>query len=187
MLHIGSGCMVPSPLRFPLYAQRIADAVDRHPELWSEYSYRTHGGSPHREAPDIWLRYNDAKNVGVSFNDEHEAVWYPSLKQLPIVRPFVEDFARLQNARKIGAVLITKVPAGKQIYPHADRSWHADNHRKWLILLRGNLEQSFEFEDEQLYCEPGECFEFLNAHTHWVKNPSKEDRMSLIICLRDFQ
>jgi hypothetical protein len=186
MLHTGSGRMVPSPLRFPLYAKRLTDEVDQHPELWGQYGYRTGGKSPHREAPDIWLRYNDAKNVGDHFNDEHEAVWYAAAETLSPVRPFVEDFARLQNAAKIGAVLITKVPSGKQIYPHADRSWHADSHRKWIVLLRGNLEQSFEFEGEQLYCEPGECFEFLNAYPHWVKNPSKEDRMSLIICLRDF-
>jgi hypothetical protein len=184
--------MIPSWYCFVAEAAKIAREVDNHPQLWNQHGYRTqHPKSPHREAPDIWLRYNAIENLNEAdpykFNEEHEAVWYPAAALLPSVQPLAERLAYLHGARKIGAVLITKVPAGKQIYWHSDRSWHADNHRKWLVLLRGNEGQSFEFEGEQLYARPGECFEFMNAYPHQVLNPTSEDRMSLIVCLRDFE
>src|SRR6185437_1302141 len=175
----------------PMTLAEINHELDQHPELWNEYRYRTeHKLSPHREADDIWFRYNDIKNLDPenpkAFNDEHVAVWYPNIEKCPSVRLLVEQVAFELGANTIGAVLVTRVPAYKQIYWHADAGWHAEAHRKFLVLIRGNKEQSFEFEDEQMFSNQGDCFEFQNEFPHRVLNPTDQERISLIICLRDF-
>lgn len=167
------------------------EELDNHPELWNEYEWRTENArSPHREADDIWLRYNALENFDPehpqAFNNEHKSVWYPSAEKLPAIRYIVETVAHDLQAHTIGGVLITRVPAGKQIYWHQDGGWHAGYYRKFLVVLRGNHEQSFEFENEQMFSEPGDCFEFQNEYPHRVLNPTDKERISLIICLRDF-
>ena len=171
MLHTYEAHPRMSPIgEFPV--ERLMGELDAHPELWNEHRFRTESPkSPHREADDIWARYNALENFGPEFNDEHESVWYPCAEKLPNLKPLVECVAHAMGARTVGGVLITRVPAGKQIYWHADSGWHAGAHRKFLVLLRGYHGQSFEFE---------------NQYSHRVLNDSDSERISLIICLRDF-
>lgn len=150
---------------------------------WDRHRWRTeHPRSPHREASDIWLRYNAIENFGPTFNDEHESVWYPDIP--PEGRALAEDVAAQFDAIQLGGVLLTKVPAGKQIYPHIDRGWHAEHYEKLAVLIEGNLEQSFCFADGEFRCEPGDAFTFNNQDCHWVLNPTDEDRVTLIVCVR---
>lgn len=170
----------------PLNAQ-----LDAHPELWNEHTFRTANKlSPHREVDDIWVRYNAIENLDLAnpraFNDKHEGVWYPSATQLPAARQFAVQLASELGASAIGAVLITRIPPNRQVHWHLDSSWHAAAHRKFLLLVRGHIDQSFEFEGEQLYTQPGEVFEFKNEFPHRVLNPTAVERISLIVCLRDF-
>ena len=172
------------PVRF-----RVTEALaelDAHPELWNQYPHRTQGTSPHREADDIWVRYNDPANLGPHFADPHESVWYPCVEHLPGAKAIALALKALTGASKLGGVLITRVPPGKQVYWHADAGWHAAAHRKFLVLLRGGARQHFEFEGESLETKPGECFEFENQYRHRVINDSDQERISLIVCLRDF-
>lgn len=175
----------------PGIIQEAVDQLDTHPELWNEYKWRTTGNSPHREADDIWVRYNPVVNFDLAnpakFNEEHTAEWYPCADKLPSIKEITEQVTESLGAEKLGAVLITRVPPGKQIHWHQDGGWHAKVHRKFLVLLRGNLDQSFEFENEQMFAEPGDCFEFQNEYLHSVNNPTDQERISLIICLRGFK
>jgi hypothetical protein len=178
------------PLDLVIGVHNIVAEIDANPDLWNRQRSRTSAPKgPHREADDIWIRFNAWENFNPAeprtFTDEHESVWYPEADKTPLLKAAVEGAAYVLAAGQIGGVLVTRVPAGKQIYWHTDSGWHAKAHRKFLVLLRGNREQSFEFENEQLYAEPGDCFEFLNEYPHRVLNPSAEERISLIICLRD--
>jgi hypothetical protein len=175
----------------PGIIQEAVKQLDAHPELWNEYKWRTASNSPHREADDIWVRYNpvvnfDPKNPA-KFNDEHTAEWYSCADKLPAIKEIATQVIEFLGAEKLGAVLVTRVPPGKQIHWHQDGGWHAKAHRKFLVLLRGNIEQSFEFENEQMFAEPGDCFEFQNEYLHSVYNPTDQERISLIICLRGFK
>lgn len=178
-------------ISYPIIARALQE-LDNHPELWNEHKWRTNNPqSPHREAEDIWVRYNPVCNFNpeepAKFNEEHIAEWYPNIDKLSTIKEIVGQVADTLEAATLGAVLITKVPAGKQIYWHQDGGWHARVHRKFLVLLRGNMDQSFEFENEQMFAEPGDCFEFQNEFPHRVINASEQERISLIICLRDFK
>lgn len=153
--------------------------------LWDQYRWRTeHPQSPHREVSDIWVRYNALENLGPHFNEIHESVWYPVAAELPNVVELVFDVMRQVEGEHLGGVLITKIPAGKQVYPHVDAGWHALHYEKFAVQIHGNAEQSFCFDDENLSALPGELYTFNNQARHWVVNPSGEDRITLIVCIR---
>lgn len=84
----------------------------------------------------------------------------------------------------MGGVLITRIPAGKQVYPHIDEGWHAGHYEKFAIQVKGNKEQAFCFNKESLSPETGDVFWFRNDVPHWVTNFSEEERITLICCIR---
>lgn len=154
-----------------------------HDAPWDRHRWRTeHPRSPHREASDIWLRYNSIENFGPSFNDEHDSVWYPDI---PLAaRALAEKVAAQFGVTALGGVLLTKIPAGKQIYPHIDRGWHAEHYEKLAVLIEGNTDQAFCYADGEFRCAAGDAFTFNNQDCHWVLNPTDEDRVTLIVCAR---
>lgn len=167
----------------PLYRELVAA-----PDAWDEIPYRTNfKDSPHREVSDIWVRYNSLSNYynnPRTFNDEHKSVWYPVVSNLPSARYLAIELCNQLDAERLGGVLITKVPAGKKVYPHTDPGWHARYYDKFIIQIRGNESQAFHFEGEEVRAKNGECYWFDNQFPHWVTNDSDEDRISLIVCVR---
>lgn len=164
----------------PLRAQ-----LEAKPHLWNQHRWRTeHARSPHREVSDIWVRYNSIENIGPHFNDPHESVWYPVIEDLPAARSLSEQMMQVIGGQKLGGVLITQVPAGKQVYPHIDAGWHALHYEKFAIQVAGTMDQAFCFEREELCALPGQSYQFNNQERHWVRNESDEDRITLIICIR---
>jgi quercetin dioxygenase-like cupin family protein len=167
---------------------RAVEQLTAHPEAWNEHPWRTeHPRSPHREADDIWLRYRTLEDFDgdmQKFNGPHEAVWYPVADKLPAVKALAFEVMDQVQGQQLGGVLITKIPAGKQVYPHVDHGWHALHYEKFAVQLAGNTEQSFCFDGETLSPRTGELFWFNNQAPHWVFNPSREDRMTLIVCIR---
>lgn len=166
----------------------IQQQLNAHPEVWNTIRHRTeHPQSPHREIDDIWVRYNPVRNYHGDmreFNAEHVSEWYPVIEQLPAVKWAAEELANRLAAKVLGAVLITRIPPGAQVYPHVDQGWHARHYEKFCIQIRGNHEQTFNFEGEELRTLDGDLFWFDNAFPHWVKNPSQAERISLIVCIR---
>jgi hypothetical protein len=185
----------------------LVEAIHAHPELWNQYGARTKVYE-HSKVSDIWVRYNDYANFDGNlsrFNDKHESVWYPAAKILP-VEPLVRKVVQrilLETSHwptdgtarrylgepnagslELGGVLITKVPAGGQVLPHIDRGWHAAYYEKFAVQLAANEEQAFCFEEAELITQPGDVYTFRNDITHWVENPSDEDRMTLIVCIK---
>lgn len=152
---------------------------------WDEHRWRTeHPKSPHREVSDIWVRYNAIENLGPHFNDAHIPVWYPVADRLPSARKLAESLCESLDAKHLGAVLITRIPPGGQVYPHMDSGWHAAHFEKFAIQVKGNAQQTFCFEDSLLSPVEGEVFTFDNSKPHWVLNPTGEERITLIVCLR---
>jgi hypothetical protein len=160
-----------------------------HHELWNDFDLRTnHPQSPHRELDDIIVRYNARLNFEgdrQAFNGPHNSVWWPSIEKLPSVRDIVWDLMREVEGERLGMVLITRIPAGKQCYPHVDNGWHAGHYDKYAVQLAAAPGQSFHVENESLSAVPGECYRFDNSRPHWVINDSDQDRMTMIVCIRN--
>lgn len=172
------------------HVEQLVGEIEDHPELWDQYPLRTlaYKDSPHREAHDIWIRYRDFNEFDQDaphlFSEPHKAQWYSGYYHLPALEPIINRIMEDYPGGLLGGVLITKIPAGKQVYPHIDLGWHAEfYHKKILVLLKSAPGQKFCFEHEEHEGEAGEVFEFINQESHWVVNNSDEDRISLILAV----
>lgn len=166
----------------------ILAQLDAHPEAWNRHRPRTETyGTPHSGVSDIWVRYNDWSNFKgdlAAFNGPHVPVWYPVIKDIPAARLLCLELLEHLGGGRLGGVLITRIPPGGEVAPHIDRGWHADHYQKYAIQVKGNKEQTFWFEDAQLHPETGDVYTFDNSRTHAVWNPSHEERITLIVCIR---
>lgn len=163
----------------------ISDALKAHPELWNQHTPRLNIYA-HSDISDIWVRYNDFANYKgnmVEFNSEHDSVWYPSAYLLPVMPVIFKLMADVQGER-LGGVLITKIPAGKQVRPHIDHGWHAGYYDKYAVQIESAEGQFFQFEDGKFHSEPGDIYQFDNSYTHWVTNDSTQDRITMIVCIK---
>jgi hypothetical protein len=165
--------------------------IARQPKLWNRHTVRkTAPETPHAAMDDIWLRYNDEKPFKESgdyskFNDEHDAKFYPEWFALPSLHQIVFDLAHRVRAVRIGGVMITRIPPGGRIEPHADDGWHAKYYNtKLYVVLQSNPQCVNRVEDERVSMAPGEVWYFDNLKEHEVVNDGPDDRITLIICLR---
>jgi hypothetical protein len=166
-------CRILNPI--PLYWE-----LQKHPKIWNEITLRTEGDSPHRELDDIWVRYAPSMDLAP---EPHAAMWYPSVKHIPIVVEYCELMRQMFEMSTIGGVLITRIPAGKQCYGHIDEGWHAAFYQKYALTVTAAPGQHFWVEDKTLETMPGEIFTFDNSKMHGVKNDSPYERITLIVCL----
>lgn len=168
----------------------LLTALEMNPDLWSSLEGRRGKNGPHREAPDIWVRYNDYSKIhDIShFNDEHFSVWYPAFEKLPELKSIIFNLMSWVQGEVLGGVLITKVPAGKKIYPHVDEGWHVNYYDKFYVQLSGADACTFCCNDngniESFSPKKGEVYLFDNRKEHWVINDSNIDRITLIVCIR---
>lgn len=162
----------------PLQAELAA-----HPSIWNEHRMRTRdANSPHREASDIWVRFLPVDDL--LSNHEQLIDWYPVAQKLPTAKDIARNLMDEVRGIYLGGILITRIPPGKQVYPHIDRGWHARTFEKFAVQIKGNDHQGFHFDEKTLITRDGDLFTFDNAFPHWVTNNSDEDRITLIVCIR---
>lgn len=162
--------------------QPLSWALKRQPWLWNTNTERTAPlQSPHNQVDDIWVRFNPTKNT----DEPHFSEWYPAWYALPELKPIVFDLMRQVEGEQLGGILITRIPPGKRVLPHVDFGWHSAYYDKYIVQVESSPEQSFNFEEEALFARPGDIYWFDNSKNHWVDNPSKVDRISLIVCIKN--
>lgn len=165
-------------------------------DLWNEHTARqTAPGGPHKQADDIWVRFNDVapfeagERPWSEFSNEHVPIWYRAWDALPSLRPIVFDLMAKVQGEMLCAVLITRIPPGSGVDPHSDSSWHVSYTDKFYISLQSEPGARFHcIEDtgavESLEPKAGECWRFDNRKKHAVTNRSQVDRLTLIVCIR---
>lgn len=172
---------------------KMLEELASNPSVWNRYTLRTktYESSPHREVDDIFLRYRDWAEFDHEhperFADQHVSQWYAAADELPSVKTTIEKIFTVVGGSELGGCLITRIPPGKQVYPHSDSGcWHSQYYRsKYLLLLQSAPGQSFEFGDEEKHeGKAGELFIFDNHPVHSVINNSDCDRVSLIMAIR---
>lgn len=158
------------------------------PDLWNIYNGRTRDAhSPHANIADIWLRFADKNRYPANAHNEmsepHESVWYEAIDRLPSVKAFIMQLAGTLQAERLGGVIITRLPPGATITPHIDDDWHSKYYKKFHLVLQG--EGSLIYSgSEHLVPQIGEVFYLNDKEIHGVVNLSKEDRIALVVCVR---
>ncbi len=172
----------------------LLHAVMRQPELWNAHDIRTtFPGSPHSQADDILVRFNDLSqhqltgeyttSAGVSLMDQHESIWFPAAAKLP-VRPILADLMRSVEGERLGRAIITRLAPGCAIAKHSDSGAHAEYYTRYQLMLRCAPGVIFTCEDEQVQMRSGEVWFFRNELEHEVFNGSAEDRIVMIVDIR---
>ena len=160
--------------------------IQRQPELWDQNRLRTvHPGSAHSQASDIWLWYNsidlDAPEAVI---DDLETIPYPAWYNLPAVRPIVFALMRQVEGVRLGRMVITKLPCGKEITSHIDQGLPAEYYQRYQIALQSFPGALFHIGDETVNFRTGDVWWINNNVEHSVVNNSIDDRIVLIVDIR---
>lgn len=181
------------------YFQQIASGVDVtpiltalkcQPELWDANPIRTkHPGTAHAEVSDILVRFNDIEEFQrtgdpTTITDDREAIAFPAWDKLPQLRPIIFDLMRRVEATRLGRVVITKLPPGRQITPHEDQGAPATYYERFQIALQSFPGAIFHIGDEHMNFASGDVWWINNNVTHSVVNNSRDDRIVCIVDLR---
>lgn len=162
--------------------------IYRQPELWNQHTARTGPGGPHSGIADIWCRFRriDELTSVESYAEPHTPVNYPAWHALPHLRPIVMGMMARVEGVQLGGVLITKVPAGKQVAPHDDRGrWHAEFFNTKVYLPLASNDKCFNTcEDERIVMPIGTVYLFDNLKVHSTVNEGATDRITLIVSMR---
>ena len=165
----------------------VISEIEDNDALFGEYRQRVDAvGSPHSQITDIWVRYADIAEM-VATNDfsgianEHDSVW---LKELPEVKKICFKVMSLVDGERLGGVLITKLKPSGEIFPHSDQGWHSSYYDKFYVPIKNEDNSVFYFEDGEIDPNIGDVWQFDNSRQHWVKNNSTEDRIAMIICIK---
>lgn len=168
-------------------------ALIRQPELWNQNQYRTkYEGTPHVDVDDIWLRYSapektgDLANHGPVQNDQGP-IWYPAAQKLPEAKPLILNLMAYLGAYELGRVVISRIPPGGRILPHADVHGdyvHIQDGARYHIVVQGLPGSIFRCGDEEVNMQTGETWWFNYAETHEVINNSSDSRIHLMADVR---
>ena len=173
-------------LNIHIDTSRLRHALEK-TDLWDKYPFRRLGNSPHREMVDIWIRFNNIQSylrTGdlTTICDEHESIWYES-EIADLVKPIADQLMQFVDGKELGGILITKLPANKQIYPHIDTGWHAEYYDKYYVCVKDSGSR-FIFDCGEFQPKENEVWKFENNVTHSIVNGNGE-RISLIICIKE--
>jgi hypothetical protein len=168
----------------------LANALQRQPGLWDANPIRTkHPGTAHSQVSDILVRFNDLEEFlrtgdPTTITDDREAIAYPAWDKLPQLRPIIFDLMRTVEATRLGRVIITKLPPGKEITPHEDQGAPAEWYDRYQLALQSLPGAQFHIGDETVEFRTGDMWLINNRVTHSVVNNSRDDRIVCIIDLR---
>ena len=165
----------------------VMTELQRQPALWNAYDIRkTFPGTPHAAMDDIWVRGTprDALGDPTSHKRAFTPEFWPAWRDLPSLRSIVFAMMGQAQAVQLGSILITRLPPGGEILPHADTdSWHAAFfNAKWHLTLAG--QSLSQCGDETVTMRTGEVWTFPNDIIHSVENPGSVDRIVMIVAMR---
>lgn len=160
--------------------------IKENDHLFNQVSARKEASPIHAQMTDIWLRFGDISQMQKTGDwskvlDEHDSIW---LQHLPHCKRLCFDIMQLVDGERLGGVLITKLPAGGKILPHADSGWHAEYYDKFYVALQNERGSKFCFESGEIDPDVGDVWCFDNSVTHWVENNTDTDRLAMVVCIK---
>lgn len=173
---------------------KIADGIDvipllnalaQRPELWNQYTLRTdHPDSPHREADDVWVMFNDIHEDPAAVVDDIDVIPYPAWAEIPLLRPLILDLMRRVEGVRLGRVIISRLAPGASIPEHVDQGAPATYYTRYHLALQSGPGALTRSGGETINYAPGEFWWFDNRAPHSVINNSADDRIVIIVDVR---
>lgn len=176
---------------------RLMHEIQRQPELWDENTLRTkHPGTAHSQISDIWVWFNNTTLAQTEFShlerdkviNDKEIIPYRAWNLLPSLRPIIFDLMHIVQAVRLGRVIITKLPPGKEITPHVDGGAPATYYQRYQLALQclpGNVFRiGSDPNQEEVQFTTGDIWHINNRVEHSVINNSIDDRIVCIVDLR---
>lgn len=173
---------------------KIADGIDvipllnalaQRPELWNEYTLRTdHPESPHRDADDVWVMFNEVPDDPAAVVDDIDVIPYPAWREIPLLRPLVLDLMRRVEGVRLGRVIISRLGPGATIPEHVDQGAPATYYTRYHLALQSSPGANNISGGETVCYRPGEFWWFDNRAPHSVVNNSADDRIVIIMDVR---
>jgi aspartyl/asparaginyl beta-hydroxylase (cupin superfamily) len=178
-----------------LPVQAALNSVVRQPHLWDQNPARTHMvGTAHSDSSDIWLRFNNVTGLDPDSPEDRKRVMedincvnYPAMFILPQIRALTMGLMPLVEGEQLGRVIISRLPAGKVVKPHADEGRYSEYYDRFHLVLCSAPGCLFHCGDETVHMATGELWWFDNNIIHEVTNNSAGDRIHLIIDIRTFK
>lgn len=155
---------------------------------WGEIPLRSNyaAESPHREVKDILLRFNTISQDVTKAFDDCESIAYPAWHEFDYIRGVALDLMRYVEGVRIGRVMLTRLPHSGRIHPHADQGAPAHYYERYHVVVGcGHGPNRFRIGDEWVDTRPGEVWWVNNSIEHEVVNESGEDRIHLIVDVRE--
>jgi len=156
--------------------------------MWGAIQLRTMAAdSPHRETQDVWLRYRAVEELtdAEAFATPHWSAWYPIMDRLSSLKPIIFDVMRRVDGTHLGGCLLTRIPAGKQVYEHTDEGWHAETmNAKLYVILQANAGCINYCGKQSAVMTPGSVWQFDNSLPHSVVNMGLSNRIACIVTCR---
>lgn len=163
----------------------LLNALQRQPELWNQHPIRTkHPGTAHADVSDILVFFNDLSQIQEGIIDDKEVMAFPAWDRLPQLRPIIFDLMRTVEGIRLGRVIITKLPPGKEITPHVDQGAPAEYYSRFQIALQSLPGAVFNIGEESVNFRSGDVWHIDNKTIHSVVNNSADDR---IVCICDIK
>lgn len=166
----------------------LLEELEANPQLWRTYTYRSDApNTPHAKVADIWLRYNDLNNYAPSemneMMQEHDSLWYEAIDSLPAFKAFAYMLMGVLQGERLGGILISKLPPNASIAAHVDTEWHSTYYKKFHLVLQGDNSAIYSGHDF-IVNKPGDLFYLDSSKPHGVLNMGTDDRIVLIVCIR---
>lgn len=162
----------------------LLNALANNPDLWNENRLRTqYPESPHHAVDDVWVFFNSVDDPSAVPN-EIQTQPYRAWSALPQLRPIIFDLMRRVEGVQLGRVIITRLPPGKAITPHADAGAPVDFYSRLQICLQSSPGCIFRCGDEAIQMRGGEVWRFDNSLIHSVENMGYEDRIAVVCDVR---
>lgn len=161
--------------------------IQRQPKLWQVDTYlRDYPQGPFGNCETIFLRFPPASvsELERGTKDQHESVWMYGAIHLPAARNILFNLMGRVNGERLGRVMINKLRPGGRIYPHKDTPAHAAYWDRYHVVLQSGPGCTFRCGDETVTMPPGQVWWFAHALEHEVTNNSREDRIHMIVDIR---
>lgn len=161
------------------------NALALQPHLWNGNPLRNQfDGSPHAEADDIWLMFNDIGDDLALAIEDTQTRPYSAWFSLASLRALALDIMHRVGGTQLGRVIVTRLAPGKRITPHVDEGAPATFYTRYQVALQSLPGAVFRIGEEAVNFESGDVWMIDNRTEHEVTNNSADDRIVLIVDIR---